>query len=775
MYNVNSVLKWNDVSYRLIHRDENSVWLFNIESNTPSCVEMKYHDFLRQSDQGVFTEIADPYAELRLRTVTEAEKKRGEDNLKLIGPLIEEGVRPFEPEHLKKLMKDICADLSGNARLAYQRKVKRTLVLWWQRGQVPAVLMPDWAPKKEIRDYKEKPGRKSALSESTPAMNDEIRKAFDKVCKERLLTPAHDSVREAYSVFLYDWMKAKNVTEKQAPTLYQFRYYYNSRYARADRAKAQNPATIFEKDVRPLTGTTYDIAKGPGHIYEIDSTMDNVNLLNSSRTEVVGRPYLYSVTDVFTGLIVGFDLSFEAPQFKTAGDALYNAMEDKVAYCAKHNITIPRSWWPVNGVPSIVTADNAELTSDQALHLNHAYGISVNFTKTRRGDQKGTVESSIGLIQKNVRSLLKHRGLVLKEGKILHKAGDTDSRGDAVLTLDDYRRLVIFAILVQNRRKRSNVPPGLPANIPSRCLDIWKYYESRGRSMLRNATNANFLRLSLLKHYKPTCSVHGICVEGIRYLPEEEEYLKYFRRYAVPQFPDDWQMILDPANVTHAWLQPDEKHNPAKYVRCSLAPSSSHLTGMNLRSATEYIKTAAQTEKEASQKQFAFQGEQRRMQETIVSEAEAKKPADQRTTRQKVKGIRTNRSEEINCRETANPRITTEQTNGSPQSAAPRTTANSSVEPSSKSQPDMTAVPSDMSSSASDADQTGAQGTVSSDGGAECRQLSAQTEHAGQGLHAEKSGLVHDADTEFNVLDSEFDDLDLDMHFSGGNIDMDLV
>lgn len=661
MYSVNTVLKWNNTVYRMIHKDEKSVWLFPIESNSPSCIELQYHEFLRHSDQGAFLEVADPYVELQLRKSTRAEAKHGEENLELIKPLIGDEVRSFEPDNLKRIIKEMCAGLCGNERSAYKRKVKRTLVLWWQRGQVPAALIPDWAPKKSVRDYKEKPGRKSSVSESAPALNEEIRKAFDKVCREKLLIPQHTSVSDAYSTFLNDWMQSKNVKANQAPTFFQFRYYYNSKYSRADRVKAQNPAHKYEKDSRPLTGTTYDVSKGPGHIYEIDSTPDNVHLLNNDRTEVVGRPVLYAVTDVYTGVIVGFDLSFEASQFKTAGDALFNAMEDKVVYCAKYGISISRSWWPAQGVPSVVLADNAELTSDQALHLNRAYGITVTFTKTRRGDQKGTVESSLGLIQKNIRSLIKHRGLIIKDGSILHKAGDTDSRAEAVLTLDDYRRLVIIAILIQNRRKRTNIPPGLPASVPARCINIWKYYESRGCSLLRKEPNANLLRLSLLKHYIPTCSADGICAEGIRYLPKDEEYLKYFRRYTSPEYPREWQIVLDPADVTHAWLQPDEKHHPSKYVQCSLAPSSAHLAGMTLRSATEYIKTAAATEKQAKQEEAAFKGQQRALQEDIIREAESKKPEDQRTVREKVKGIRENRSKEIDSREASAPRITPEE------------------------------------------------------------------------------------------------------------------
>ena len=658
MYLVNTVFRSNDdAKYRLIQRDEKKVWLFPMERDTPVCDELTLGDFQKQCDQGSFVEIPDPYSELQFRKATEAEIRRGRENLELIKPLIEEGARPFEKNHLRNLIKDMSAGLEGNERLAWQRKIKRTLVLWWQRGQVPAVLMPDWAPKKEVREYKEKPGRKSSLTNAAPGLNDEIRKEFDRICRKMLLVPEHDSVKNAYCKFLHDWMASKNVSQEESPTFNQFRHYYTSTYPKADRAKAQSTAREYEKDVRPLTGSTYDIAKGPGHVYEIDSTLDNINLLNNDRTEVVGRPYLYVVTDVFTGMIVGFDLSFEAPQLKTAGDALFCAIEEKTSFCKRHGIDIVRRWWPAQGVPAKIVADNAELTTDQVLHLNRAYGIDVCFTSTGRGDQKGTVENSIGLIQYRVRHNLIRHGLVLKDGRILRKAGDKDSRGDAVLTLDDYRLMVIRAILILNRRKRINTPYDLPGNVPNRCLSIWKYYESRGKSFLRHETDPRILRLTLLKHYTPTCSAKGLCVEGIRYLPEDSEYLKYFRRYNSPQYLEGWQLVLDPSDVTHAWLQPDEARKPCKYVICSLAPSSAHLTGMTLRAAQEYIKTAVKTEAEEQLRDEAFKSEQMSLMDDIVNDAKSKKPADPRSVRKKVEGIRENRSNEIENRESGSPRV----------------------------------------------------------------------------------------------------------------------
>jgi hypothetical protein len=257
-------------------------------------------------------------------------------------------------------------------------------------------------------------------------------------------------------------------------------------------------------------------------------------------------------------------------------------------------------------------------------------------------------------------------------------------------------------------------------------LSIWKYYESRGKSFLRHETDPRILRLTLLKHYTPTCSAKGLCVEGIRYLPEDSEYLKYFRRYNSPQYLEGWQLVLDPSDVTHAWLQPDEARKPCKYVICSLAPSSAHLTGMTLRAAQEYIKTAVKTEAEEQLRDEAFKSEQMSLMDDIVNDAKSKKPADPRSVRKKVEGIRENRSNEIENRESGSPRVPT----SSDSMPAP---------------PEKVPEPKETAASASSNSAETASG------------LSEKKNH-------EKTSN-HDRSAENR-------NLGLDMHFSGGNIDL---
>ena len=78
---------------------------------------------------------------------------------------------------------------------------------------------------------------------------------------------------------------------------------------------------------------------------------------------------MYSVVDVYSGMIIGFNIHCEPDQFNTAADVLYVAMTGKVTFCAKYGLSISTSWWSARGVPDAITVDNAKLTGKQIEHL----------------------------------------------------------------------------------------------------------------------------------------------------------------------------------------------------------------------------------------------------------------------------------------------------------------------------------------------------------------------------------------------------------------------
>ena len=91
-------------------------------------------------------------------------------------------------------------------------------------------------------------------------------------------------------------------------------------------------------DARRL-GVAQELSIGPSYLYEIDSTTLNVYVVTrvpdkntgAIKTIRLGRPYLYYVVDIYSGMIVGYSITFKRNAM-AAKAALYNAFTDKVAF-----------------------------------------------------------------------------------------------------------------------------------------------------------------------------------------------------------------------------------------------------------------------------------------------------------------------------------------------------------------------------------------------------------------------------------------------------------
>lgn len=104
------------------------------------------------------------------------------------------------------------------------------------------------------------------------------------VLKRYVLKVGGLSIPQAYAVFATEFAKTfPSIPKEQVPTITQFRYHFNTRISVVDKVSLTNSSIILNKDIAPATGTVLEIAKFPGAIYEIDSTVDNIYLLSSDK------------------------------------------------------------------------------------------------------------------------------------------------------------------------------------------------------------------------------------------------------------------------------------------------------------------------------------------------------------------------------------------------------------------------------------------------------------------------------------------------------------
>lgn len=255
------------------------------------------------------------------------------------------------------------------------------------------------------------------------------------------------SLRSAYEMMLLeDYVGPEGGIDSDAPTWSQFRHYYYGHSLHKDPQKiiAREGLTKYQRDHRPAWGTSSGWRPQPGS-YQMDATQADIYLVSrQDRSIVVGRPYIYLAVDTATHLIAGAYVGFDCDETAVMA-CIEQAVMDKVAYCARYGIEITPEQWPSAGMPSeIITDQGREFFGPRMSELCRRYGLEVLTLPPFRPDQKGCVEKSIDLLQQRYKPMLRGRGVIEDDAQ---ERWATDYRMQATLDLDDFTRIVIYAIL----------------------------------------------------------------------------------------------------------------------------------------------------------------------------------------------------------------------------------------------------------------------------------------------------------------------------------------
>ena len=184
------------------------------------------------------------------------------------------------------------------------------------------------------------------------------------------------------------------------PTERQFKYFFQKEYTSIEVTKKREGEINYLKDFSPSIGTSTAEVPGPGYLYQIDATIADVYLVSEQdRAEIVGRPTMYFVVDVFSRAIVGMYIGLENASWVSAMEALGNAMANKVDYCAEHGIDITPDLWPMQGLPEHIIGDKGEMLGRHVEVLSKAFHVEIQNTPAYRADWKGIVERTSELFR----------------------------------------------------------------------------------------------------------------------------------------------------------------------------------------------------------------------------------------------------------------------------------------------------------------------------------------------------------------------------------------
>ena len=337
------------------------------------------------------------------------------------------------------------------------------------------------------------------------------------------------SLRSAYEMMLLeDYVGPEGGIDSDAPTWSQFRHYYYGHSLHKDPQKiiAREGLTKYQRDHRPAWGTSSGWRPQPGS-YQMDATQADIYLVSrQDRSIVVGRPYIYLAVDTATHLIAGAYVGFDCDETAVMA-CIEQAVMDKLAYCARYGIEITPEQWPSAGMPSeIITDQGREFFGPRMSELCRRYGLEVLTLPPFRPDQKGCVEKSIDLLQQRYKPMLRGRGVIEDDAQ---ERWATDYRMQATLDLDDFTRIVIYAILYLNSGRL------LDGKTPAE-----RWLELSPRLM---AVDPQELHIQILPRDTAKLTRKGLRINRMWYAPDDATGLMIGDSYTIAYDPADLRRI----------------------------------------------------------------------------------------------------------------------------------------------------------------------------------------------------------------------------------------
>lgn len=645
MLQINKVFEFSGELYRILSVIEKNVWWIKIFSDKALPEMITLLELEEHYSKSKLIDANDPYIG-GASNVSDAAIASRDKSYALIESMIRtENV--FYPTLRSQLINEIIKNKGSTKRTIY-----RLLRAYWQKGQSKDALIPRFGERGgggALRTNINKPGRKPLYSESEgTALNENIEKIFQRVIHQYLLVKKPVSQKDAYLKFMNYFSESfPNIEPENYPTLRQFTYYYQRNYRAETRLKSQTSLVNYQKDHRSLRSTATAQTIGPGSRYEIDATIADIYLVSENhRHDIIGRPTIYFVIDVFSRMVVGMYIGYDNPSYVVAMQAIVTACTNKEKLCAQAGIDIDESEWPVCGLPDAILADRGELLGHQIEALTLGFGVRIENAPPRRGDAKGIVERAFRTVQDKFKPYLP--GVV--EGTRIKKHGESDYRTEAKMTVEEFTQIILKIVIHHNNYKQiPTYDPDeyMPPDIPRIPKHIWNWGIQNKTGMLR-AADSEYLRIAMLPRKSATLSERGLKVWGVEYISSEIIKEGWLVRYSGHIRPQGLEVAYDPDNADFVYLFTDSSKR--SYWRCQITDRCRRFRGMTFWKVWELQYLEKTTQKNYQLREYQKQAELNEFIEATKKKAEKESSSldIDESNQKRIKNIKDNKANAIN-------------------------------------------------------------------------------------------------------------------------------
>lgn len=196
----------------------------------------------------------------------------------------------------------------------------------------------------------------------------------------------------------------------------------------ADHREAKKKGDITAKD-KYASRKTRRLSRGLQEL-QLDHTLADIFLRSETDGKPIGRPYLSLAVCTYTGVIVGFHLSFDAPSCRTVSNLMLHALMPKTEFMEE--LGLGGLLYPYYGKPEVIFTDNAkEFRSRSFRRACDKWGIKVKFRQSKQAG--GKVERTFGTL--NTKFIHLQRGTTCSRPL---RTRDFDPAKDSVMTYGEF-------------------------------------------------------------------------------------------------------------------------------------------------------------------------------------------------------------------------------------------------------------------------------------------------------------------------------------------------
>ncbi|WP_163370511.1 Mu transposase C-terminal domain-containing protein [Endozoicomonas acroporae] len=587
MFFANDLYYQGDELFRILWTDEKSdlVACIAVEDDKGMPELMPYAELSSLVSEGIVSKSEnDTYSTWPLETsLSASQRSKRDNNWELIEPLVLSGPQIFFSEERVSLLREK-SKTSGAGLPTLYRLLRR----YWQRGLCKNALLPDYrncGAKGQSKQAGEvKRGRPSIDPDEIQGINidEEARENIRISLNRHYLNQNKPTLAYAHGQLLKDFYTDLNhetgklELRSEYPLLATYRYWAAKLIDLKDKKQKRLGATNYEKDHRPILSTSNMQVLGPGSRYQIDATIGDIYLVSRlRRNQIVGRPTIYLVSDVFSRMIVGMYVGLENPSWVGAMSAIANTASDKVAYCEQYGIEINHEDWPCTYMSSVILGDRAELLSIDSNRLVTELGVKVENSAPYRADWKGIIERKFKTIQAEFQPYVD--GYVHKDFKT--RTG-RDYRLDAKWDIQQFTRIMIHLVLKHNSAHRIRgydfEQAMVQDDLPAIALDLWSW-GIKNRSGLLKQRDEKEVMVALMPQGRGLVTRRGIVFKNCYYSCD----LAVKEGWFVQAKDKTWYVTLsyDPRDMTHVYYRPES----GGYHVAQLTDKSRACSGMSLK------------------------------------------------------------------------------------------------------------------------------------------------------------------------------------------------